>query len=80
MNMRDPNLPIVTPECPGPEAFHDPEKATERLVELYTLASDFLCERFSEGVGGAQARQQIPGVLSRNPGLDQRPSLRSTVG
>ncbi len=54
MNMRDPNLPIVTPEVPAPEAFHDPAKAVERLIALYRIASDFLCARFSESVGGAQ--------------------------
>ncbi len=44
----DPNLSILSPATPAPEAFTDPAKAVERLIELYRIATDFLCEKFAQ--------------------------------
>ncbi|NSX56681.1 MULTISPECIES: AMP nucleosidase [Rhodobacterales] len=54
MNVSDPNLPVVTPDCPGPEIFHDANKAADRLIELYQISTRFLCDRFTESVGGSK--------------------------
>ena len=48
----DPNLPIQSPKAPAPETFFDPADAIQRLKELYSLSSEFLCERFSDSVTG----------------------------
>ncbi|SES10041.1 AMP nucleosidase [Tranquillimonas rosea] len=58
MNIRQPNLPVVSPPMPEPESFSDPAAAVDRLMELYDGATAFLRERFSETVkaGHPQAR------------------------
>ena len=50
----DSNLPILTPKAAEPETFFDPDEAVQRLIELYTTASEFLCERFSETASGSK--------------------------
>ncbi len=50
MTLSEPNLPILTPELPDPEAFTDAKAAVARLEELYSEATTFLVERFSEVV------------------------------
>jgi len=54
MNAADPNLPVVTPPVPEPEAFRDPAAAVARLRELYETATGFLCQKFSETVSGGR--------------------------
>ena len=51
-SMTQNNLPALTPACPGPEQFDTPDAAVDRLIELYTTATDFLTESFSEALGG----------------------------
>ncbi|MEL7345684.1 MAG: AMP nucleosidase, partial [Pseudomonadota bacterium] len=46
------NLPIASPDVPAPEAFSDPKAAVARLKELYSSASEFLCSRFMDALGG----------------------------
>ena len=50
----DPNLPVLTPKAPASETFFEPDKAVARLIQLYNLSSEFLCERFSETVMGSK--------------------------
>lgn len=44
---------LCTPETPTPEAFTDPEKAVERLEQLYTQATEFLCASFNDVMQGS---------------------------
>ncbi len=48
MNFAEPNLPVVSPEVPGPEQFTDARAAVKRLQALYGTAVDFLRDRFTE--------------------------------
>ncbi len=48
----NPNLPVVSPEVPEPELFHDAAAAVDRLREHYAVAAKFLCERFAASLGG----------------------------
>ncbi len=54
MSAADPNLPIVSPDMPGPESFSDPVAAVDRLIALYETATRFLCEQFSKTVVGGE--------------------------
>ncbi len=58
MNMSDPAMPILTPDVPAPQSFHDAAKAVARLKELYTAATTFLAAHFLEALrkGKPQAR------------------------
>ena len=38
------------PDAPQPETFTDAEAAVDRLIELYTTATDFLAERFKQAM------------------------------
>lgn len=44
------NLPVESPDAPGPAAFDRAEDAVARLKELYSSACAFLCERFAEAL------------------------------
>ncbi len=43
-------FPLETPAAPAPETFDDPARAVERLIELYSGAVDFLCDRFTRAM------------------------------
>ncbi len=62
----DPHLPVVSPPVPAPEAFTDAGAAVARLVELYRIATDFLCENFaatlSSGTAPARFRAFYPEI------------------
>ena len=62
MNQRS----IVTPKSMHPEAYRDPKKAVEQLIELYEQATTFLCEKFSkamtEGHPGYRYRAFYPEI------------------
>jgi AMP nucleosidase len=45
---------LQTPDVPAPEAFRDPAAAVARLLELYTIASKFLCNHFSTAISGGK--------------------------
>ncbi|MGR3463872.1 AMP nucleosidase [Limimaricola sp.] len=45
-------LRLQTPPVPAAEAFTDPEAALARLKEIYDTSSRFLCEKFTETLGG----------------------------
>ena len=42
------NLPTELPKMPEPEAFHDPEAAVKRVIELYEISTKFLQTKFSD--------------------------------
>ncbi|MDA3887991.1 MAG: AMP nucleosidase [Allgaiera sp.] len=44
------NLPLRSPDQPGPEAFLDAEAAVDRLQHLYETATNFLIVEFSRAV------------------------------
>lgn len=46
------SLPMQSPKVPAPEAFFEAEEAVTRLIELYDISTEFLCERFSDAVNG----------------------------
>ncbi|MEM1303015.1 MAG: AMP nucleosidase, partial [Pseudomonadota bacterium] len=48
MKFSDANLPIASPETPAPARFSDPKAAVARLEELYSQATEFLCQAFAE--------------------------------
>ena len=43
---------LLTPDVPAPEAFTDPAAAVARLRELYTTATNFLCQHFADAISG----------------------------
>ena len=48
MTFADPNLPVQSPDVPGPESFSDPVMAVERAQALYEIAVSFLSEKFAD--------------------------------
>jgi AMP nucleosidase len=54
MNFAEPNLPVVSPEVPGPEQFTDARAAVKRLQALYDTAVDFLRDSFTETLTGGR--------------------------
>ncbi|MEM9975582.1 MAG: AMP nucleosidase [Pseudomonadota bacterium] len=66
MNAPDRNMPVICPDTPGHEVFSDAVAAVERLQELYTAATDFLCTQFSHcistGLPTARYRAFYPEV------------------
>jgi len=52
------SLPIRTPQVPAAETFADAAKAVARLIEIYQISADFLCEHFAKRLsdGDATAR------------------------
>jgi AMP nucleosidase len=63
------NLPLSSPDLPGPESFDDAGKAVARLVALYQGATRFLSEEFSRvvrsGQPGARYRAYYPEIRLR---------------
>ncbi len=53
------NLSIQTPKVAEPENFFDGAQAVERLIEIYRVSTDFLCDRFSDTVGGTKPPSRI---------------------
>ena len=49
---KDQKLPIATPDTPPAAFLDDAAVAVARLEELYKAATDFLCSRFVEALGG----------------------------
>ena len=45
---------VSAPDTPDHESFNDPAAAVDRLIELYTTASTFLCARFNEVLSTGQ--------------------------
>jgi AMP nucleosidase len=54
MNFAEPNLPVVSPEVPGPEQFTDARAAVKRLQALYGTAVGFLRDSFTETLTGGR--------------------------
>ena len=56
-------LPVVTPDHPAPEAFTDAAAAVDRLEALYTQATGFLADHFTQiihsGKPAARIRAQV---------------------
>ena len=48
MSHPEQSLPILTPDLPAHEPFHNPEAAVDRLIELYAAAIKFLRRSFAE--------------------------------
>ncbi|MEM9433600.1 MAG: AMP nucleosidase [Pseudomonadota bacterium] len=60
MTPKTQNIKVTSPATPEDTYFTDPKAAVERLCELYSIATEFLSERFSSTVGGS-----APGVRYR---------------
>lgn len=62
----DQEFPIQTPEMTGPQHFTDPAAAVDRLCDLYTQATTFLCAKFGDviqnGMGDQRYRAFYPEV------------------
>jgi AMP nucleosidase len=48
------SLSVAAPETPDHEFFSDPAAAVHRLIELYEIASNFLCQRFNDALNTGQ--------------------------
>jgi AMP nucleosidase len=48
------SLSVAAPETPDHEFFSDPAAAVDRLIELYEIASNFLCQRFNDALNTGQ--------------------------
>jgi len=46
--------PIQSPNVPATETFFEASEAVARLIEIYKISTEFLCERFSDAVGGTK--------------------------
>lgn len=57
---------ILTPDAPAAEGFTDAVSATDRLIELYDQATEFLCDAFqtvmSSGAPGSRYRAFYPEI------------------
>ncbi len=51
--------PIQTPTVPAPEDFTEAGAAVARLIEIYNISAEFLCQRFAGAVGGAKPQSRI---------------------
>ncbi|MDI3338402.1 AMP nucleosidase [Defluviimonas aestuarii] len=52
-------LPVLMPQVAAPEAFTDAEAAVSRLEALYTQATRFLFDKFSETVAGVRPKTRV---------------------
>lgn len=52
-------IPVISPDVPAPEAFRDAKAAVLRLQELYTTATDFLRQHFTEVLEQGPTGQRI---------------------
>ena len=59
MSINGEETTIRTPETPETESFYDAKKAVDRLEELYSIATQFLSERFGETMAGRPAPERI---------------------
>ncbi|MGR3343298.1 MAG: AMP nucleosidase [Paracoccaceae bacterium] len=50
---------IRTPNVPAPENFTDAAAAVARLIEIYKISTAFLCQQFSDAIGGARPPSRI---------------------
>ncbi|MGR3290690.1 MAG: AMP nucleosidase [Paracoccaceae bacterium] len=57
--MADTKLKILTPDVPEPKDFTDPAKAVARLLEIYQISANFLCEQFATTVDGSKPPSRI---------------------
>ena len=55
----DQNLPIATPDVPAATFFENAEAAVDRLEELYSAATRFLCDHFVEALGGTMPKSRF---------------------
>ncbi len=51
-------LPLLTPSVPSPETFTDAKAAVARLMEIYQIATRFLCGHFAKAVSGEVPTQK----------------------
>jgi len=49
------SLPIRSPDVPAAESFTDAKKAVARLIEIYQISADFLCDHFSQTLKSGDA-------------------------
>lgn len=54
MNTSLPSLPVEYAKTAASESFMDANDAVARLIELYDAATDYLCARFTEAIGGRE--------------------------
>ncbi|WP_107497863.1 AMP nucleosidase [Thalassobius sp. I31.1] len=55
----DPELSVQSPPTPAPKVFTDAKAAVAHLCDLYTTATNFLCERFSSCVAGPRPQERF---------------------
>ncbi len=58
MNAQD-QVPILLPQVAAPEAFTDAEAAVSRLEALYSQATHFLFDTFSETIAGKRPKARV---------------------
>jgi len=58
MSKPDSTVAVLTPKTPKSEDFQNASDAVQRLIEIYTIATNFLCERFADVVGGAKPKSR----------------------
>ena len=59
MTLQNANLPVLSPDVADAEWFTDPSAAVDRLEELYTTAVHFLCEAFTDALGGTVPKSRF---------------------
>ena len=59
MNTPVADAETLTPPTVTPEEFTDATAAVDRLCELYTTATEFLCKNFSETLAGKRPTARI---------------------
>lgn len=69
-------MTIRTPAAPAPEEFMDAEAAVNRLVDLYSLATDYLCTAFTDIIDNGPPehthfRAFYPEIRFTNPSYTQ---------
>lgn len=52
MHRNENSVPVNSPDVPESEDFTDAAAAVARLEEIYRISSKFLCEKFSQSIGG----------------------------
>lgn len=50
---------ILCPKVPADQNFDDPTEAVNRLVEIYRISSEFLCEKFGRVINGADPTNRM---------------------
>ena len=58
-NKTEPANNVLCPSIPPAQSFDNPEKAVDRLVELYQISSQFLCTHFAAALAGDLPKSRV---------------------